>query len=127
MCRYKHRCGLSHEQGKAAWLPHIKVFIPVHPHKKLMRFRLGCWPLAANRSNGFPKEERTCPVCQSEAVEDEEHVLLQCTAYESLRRSSGLDLSGSMRDVLLGPEQAKLAVMLGQIWTTRHACVPFLR
>ncbi len=66
-------------------------------------------------------------MCQSGAVEDEEHVLMRCTAYESLRRSSGLDLSGGMRDVMLGPEQAKLALLLVQIWTARHACVPFLR
>ncbi len=57
---------------------------------------------------------RVCPVCQSGAVEDEVRVLLHCAAYENLRCSSGLDLSGSMRDILLGPEQAKLAVLLGQ-------------
>lgn len=31
-------------------------------------------------------------------------VLMRCTAYESLRHCSGLDLNVSMRDVLLGSD-----------------------
>ncbi len=86
MCRYKHWCDLSHEQGKAAWLPHVKLFIiiPVHSHKKLMRFRWAAGPLP-QIVDGVPREERICPVCHhSGAVEDEKHVLLHCTAYENL-------------------------------------------
>ncbi len=55
------------------------------------------------------------------------YLTVLCSPADQLQLScsSGLDLSGIMRDILLGPEQAKLAVLLGQIWTARHACVPY--
>ena len=73
---------------------------------------------------GKGPEEQICSVCGSGEVEDEEHVLLKCTAYSSLRLDSGLDFSQGMRGLLLGPEQGKLAVLLlGHMWASRHACL----
>ena len=34
-----------------------------------------------------PVEERVCKMCNEGMVEDEEHVLMKCTAYESLRKN----------------------------------------
>ena len=52
-----------------------------------MRFRLGCSDIMVNkgRMNRTPRAERLCTFCDKNVVEDERHVLLECTAYTEAR------------------------------------------
>lgn len=54
-----------------------------------MRFRCGSHNLAVatGRWNGCPRGQRICQKCTADEVEDEYHVMLRCSAYESLRVS----------------------------------------
>lgn len=125
MSKYKHWMGLG--GGGAAPLimpPHSKAFIPVAQHMSLMRFRLGCWPLTANRAYGRPRDERICPLCAANEIEDENHVLCRCTAYSQLRECSGLPFEGGIRTVMQTPDQARLAALLDSIWEHRSRSIP---
>ena len=91
-----------------------------------MRFRMCCWPLAANRSGGStPRERRLCPLCNA-GVEDEPHVLLHCSAYEQARAAVGFvgfsDMVTAMKF-----DQAKLADLLSAIWQLRNKHTRFPR
>ena len=128
MCKHKHWMGLSALGSAPPTLhEHSRAFIPVAQHKLLMRFRLCCWPITANRAWERPREERTCPLCTANEVEDEHHVLMQCAAYTELRACSGLDFSLSMREVMLKSEPVKLAALLSSIWEHRSREVPLAR
>ena len=61
-------------------------------NKRLIsRFRSGCHGLHVDTGRcdkagpGVEREDRVCLVCQSTAVEDEQHFLLDCPAYSHLR------------------------------------------
>ncbi len=95
-------------------------------HTALMRFRLGCLcgtlmcrPLHANRYIRKPRAERTCRVCNSSSVEDEKHALMECPAYEPLRRAVGFPEDMDMFEVLMTWDQVKLGGLLAQIQRAR--------
>jgi Reverse transcriptase (RNA-dependent DNA polymerase) len=129
MSKYKHWMGLPFSKSAAAmWLPHATSFIPFSDHRKLMRFRLCCWPLAANRSwGGVPREQRICRLCNSSSVEDEHHILLDCPAYDSCRAESAVRFEGGMHEVMTKADPAALAALLARIWDMRSTRVPFGR
>ena len=129
MSKYKHWMGLPFSKSAAAmWLPHATSFIPFSDHRKLMRFRLCCWPLAANRSWGcVPREQRICRLCNSSSVEDEHHILLDCPAYDSCRAESAVRFEGGMHEVMTKSDPAALAALLACIWDMRSTRVPFGR
>jgi exonuclease III len=133
MSKFKHWFGLPF-QGAAAvqWGPHAKCSMPRACHKKLMRFRLCCWPLHANRPvvNGVrvPRNERTCRMCATETdkrVEHEMHVVLECPAYDALRSKHGIDVGGGMLSVMCDTDQHALARFLADVWQTRDSRFPF--
>jgi hypothetical protein len=127
MAKYKHWMGLPFKDGAAvSWLPHAIAYMPVAAHQKLMRFRMCCWPLAANRACGRPRHERVCRLCDAGEVEDEQHVLMRCPAYASCREEAQLPGS-SMRELMVSADQVKLASLLSSIWTTRNTRIPFGR
>ena len=98
MCKYKHWMGLSATGAAPLVLhDHCRAYIPVAQHKLLMRFRLCCWPITANRAWDRPREERTCPLCTANEVEDEHHVLMTCTAYDQLRTAVASTLARACR------------------------------
>ena len=93
-----------------------------------MRFRMCCWPLAANRAfGGTPRELRVCKLCNEGRTEDEYHVLVECGAYARLREEAGIVTGGDMRSIMMSSDQAKLAGLLSSIWALRHSRVPFGR
>ena len=59
-----------------------------------MRFRLGCADIAVNTGRfqvGRHKKaraERSCPCCSSGQAEDEAHVMFECAAHSTIRRSA---------------------------------------
>ena len=58
----------------------------------LTRLRLGCHALRIqtgkyeNRGALIPVEERTCLVCKEDCIEHEQHFLMYCRGYTTLRR-----------------------------------------
>ncbi len=129
MCMYKHWMGgIALGAAVAPWLPHIEAGIPVAQHKRLMRFRLCCWPLAANRlCAAVPREQRVCSVCGKGVVEDERHVSLECPAYTGLRAAAEFGEGATMRrvvapkgqeqrEIMMEGDQVKRAEILSKIW-----------
>jgi hypothetical protein len=53
--------------------------------KVLMRFRMGCSPLRIH-DHRLTRTDRVCTLCVSQCLEDEKHVLFECSAYRDLRR-----------------------------------------
>ena len=55
-----------------------------------VKFRCGTFPinieLGRYRNPKIPLENRLCRVCNSNAVEDEKHFLLECSGYNMLRQ-----------------------------------------
>ena len=64
---------------------------PAH-RTSLTRLRLGCHALRIqtgkyeNRGALIPVEERTCLVCKEDCIEHEQHFLMYCRGYTTLRR-----------------------------------------
>jgi hypothetical protein len=142
MAKYLHWMGLPFKGAEGAqWLPHAQVFIPAPLHKLLMRFRMCCWPLKANRSLGVPRKRRVCPHCKKEPtegtvagedfdwgpIEDERHVLMECPAYQQERAAAQLPETDDMLSVMETADQRKLAAFLRVIWDKRSAKECFTR
>jgi len=59
---------------------------------RLTRLRLGCHALRIqtgkyeNRGALIPVEERTCLICKGNCIENEQHFLMYCRVYTTLRR-----------------------------------------
>jgi hypothetical protein len=98
--------------------------MPRAVHTTLMCFRLDCWDLDVSRFMRQPgcksRGERTCRrVCGGTEVEDELHVLLECPAYEPLRRAVGLPRRENMRSIMASFDAMKLGNLLTQIYRAR--------
>ena len=54
----------------------------------LAKFRLGMFPIniELGRYQRIPKEQRLCPLCDLDKVEDELHILFDCPRYCELRK-----------------------------------------
>ena len=57
-------------------------------------------------------------------VEDENHVLMRCTAYDQLRLGSEIDFTGGMQAVMQNADPARLAALLDSIWEHRSISTP---
>jgi hypothetical protein len=90
-CRYKMWMGTMCGVRCSGTQSEVRTSMPRAVHTTLMRFRLGCWDLDVSRfarqRGRKPRGERTCRVCGGTEVEDELHVLLECSAHEPLRRA----------------------------------------
>jgi hypothetical protein len=72
--------------------PHITCTnIPTGKHRELMRFRLGCADNAVNtgrfQTQKKARADRTCMCCKSGQAEDELHMVFECSAYDTIRKS----------------------------------------
>ena len=80
----------------------------------LTRWRLSCIPLLieSGRYKGMERENRLCPFCN--VVEDEEHAVYICKAYNNLRlgREQLLEQNPSIKD-LLSPKDKETAYSVG--------------
>lgn len=124
MCRYKRWMGLQYDTGGlSVRLEHLKADIPRRYHVALMRFRLGCWDIEVNRPGGRSRADRTCRICLRQGlrcVEDEQHVLLECQAYQELREVTGLPQQSSMHEIMTNFDTDKLARLLHGIEAKRR-------
>ena len=80
----------------------------------ITRWRLSCIPLQieTGRYQGIARENRLCPFC--DVLEDEEHALFHCDAYEEIRQDNRelLRENQSLND-LLNPKDKETAHALG--------------
>ena len=55
--------------------------------RTLVKLRIGCHNLRVEtgRYDKIPLDERICPLCSDEKIEDETHLLLDCQRYSSMR------------------------------------------
>jgi hypothetical protein len=83
-----------HWSGVAAtkYHPHMSMLIPPHKHRLLMLFRLGSWVCLhvhsgrlLSRRQRVARCNRTCTHCGTGQVEDELHVVFECTSYQGIR------------------------------------------
>ena len=68
--------------------------------RTLLKLRIGCHNLRVEtgRYGKIPLEERICPLCSGNKIEDETHLLLDCQRYSS------------MRDIFLSKIETKLMI-----------------
>ena len=68
----------------------------------ITRWRLSCFDLQVEtgRYRGIPREERVCPICN--VLEDEEHVIFNCRAYDTIRTQFAdlLEENATVKDIL---------------------------
>ena len=58
--------------------------------RTLVKLRIGCHNLRVQtgRYDKIPLDERICPLCGGNKIEDETHLLLDCQRYSSMRECS---------------------------------------
>lgn len=82
-------------QGMARYIRHTEG-TPYNHVQQLIRLRTGAHHLAIETGRwsrpSIPREERLCPRCTSGVVEDEVHLLFECSAYEHIRQAYQSDL-----------------------------------
>ena len=66
---------------------YVKINLSHSERSVLAQTRLGILPLhvETGRFTNTPLNDRTCVICQSNAIEDEFHFLFECDAYDELR------------------------------------------
>ena len=68
---------------------YLDRFLSIQQRSALARFRCGSFPLAVElgryRRPVIPLEQRTCRLCNSGHIENEEHFLIQCSEYNDIR------------------------------------------
>jgi hypothetical protein len=115
-------------RGDAKWFPHMSAFIPRREHACYMQLRLGCWhDLAVNMARRrqapyLPRSARHCRHCAQRCVEDEQHVLLECPHYSSIRSDfpSLLLHSTTLLALFAHPDQPSVARLAYRIRCARH-------
>ena len=66
---------------------YCKCIMPKNHRSALCKFRCGVAPLRieTGRYEGLPIDRRICPCCNINVIENENHVLLECSLYNDLR------------------------------------------
>ena len=79
----------------------------------LAQIRLGILPLniEVGRYRNQPLEERLCPICELQEVEDEFHFLFRCPNNELLRNSWFIELRNRVPDIDFFDEQEQLRII----------------
>ena len=74
---------------------YVKINMPHNYRSAYAKFRCGVAPIRieTGRYEHLPVEQRICPMCNNNFVEDEIHVLTECAMYSDLR----YDLTGLAR------------------------------
>ena len=68
---------------------YCKMILPLSHRSAFSKFRLGVAPIRieTGRYEGLGIENRTCPFCENNVVENEIHVMLNCEKYNDLRET----------------------------------------
>ncbi len=80
------------DQGFIDTPQYMQQYMPHHLRVAIGQLRVSSHQLEIERgrARGISREDRTCPVCQTE-VETEEHFMLRCPAYSELRQRFGIE------------------------------------
>ena len=137
---YRYWVGMSEAQVSGGH--HVSCLMPHAQRHVLVRFRLGCSDLAVvqGRRSGVARHARFCKVhhmfdSDHAQVEDIRHFLLECPAYEGIRRhpyftelfsclryepnNLHLTTSQMVRRILAHPNQSKLALCISRMFSLR--------
>ena len=81
--------------------PYVLCFLNREKRSLVAQLRSGILPLQVEvgRWQGIPVEERICPVCNLNQVEDECHFLFECNNYDVERRSLYTKLSDDFENL----------------------------
>jgi hypothetical protein len=93
---------------------YLKVPMQFKQRSALAKFRCGVAPLhiETGRYTNTPIDLRVCQLCTENVLENEEHVLLKCNAYNDLRLelfSRAVEIQGNFNDM---SSQKKLEFIL---------------
>ena len=63
------------------------MILPQSHRSAFSKFRIGVAPIRVEtgRYEGLREENRTCPFCENDIVENELHVMLKCDLYRDIR------------------------------------------
>ena len=85
----------------------MQQYVPHHLRVAIGQLRVSSHQLEIERgrARGIPREDRACPVCQTE-VETEEHFMLRCPAYSELRHRLGIE--GTLQTCMRRTDQTRV-------------------
>jgi Reverse transcriptase (RNA-dependent DNA polymerase) len=120
--------------GTRTFAPHLSTpELFGYPFQILMRFRTCCWPIEVNvgRHVGIPREQRLCKHCVATGagshVEDEKHVMLSCTKYDTVRRKDKYKVlfeDPDMNKIMNFGDAQLVAQLVFEIWRLRKPMMP---
>ena len=124
---YKHTFGTEN---------YLKVNLDRSERSFISQFRLRILPLRieTGRFNRTPLEERLCTLCNSEAVEDENHFLYECEKYQVERKSlmdKACELDNTFKDLdyndrsdfLFSKMSRQVGKFIKRAYNTRYAAL----
>ena len=84
--------------------------LPLRMRKMISKIRCSDHPLEIEKGRhlNIPRDERTCKVCTDGVIEDEEHFLLKCEVYQTLREKHHM-YADNIQDFLNTENQGNLA------------------
>jgi hypothetical protein len=93
---------------------YVSMVLPKRDRSALAQFRCGVAPirLETGRYEGLPEKDRVCPFCPN-TVENELHVILECSMYNDLREVLFHDFSTVVPGCLALSKQDMLSLILG--------------
>ena len=124
-CKFKENCGLEN---------YLTLKMNVNHRKALTNMRISAHDLhiETGRYCNIPPDERKCPFCISK-IEAEEHALLRCPTYDSIRTSfyqkSSYNSDSTFKEIMSSdnPEVLKsLAKFCFDIFNTRSNSISIL-
>ena len=67
---------------------YLEIILPVKHRAAFAKFRCGVAPirLETGRFENISVEYRVCPICNTNSIENEQHALLECSAYDAIRQ-----------------------------------------
>ena len=85
---YKHWFGIERDkEGKPPTPQYLRCSLPCDVIRNMARFRVSAHNLnvETGRYNGMRWDNRVCELCASGQVQDEQHVLFECTSTAHLK------------------------------------------
>lgn len=67
------------------------------------------------RYSGIPRNERYCPLCKNNSIEDEIHVMLYCPSYGELRKKLVDHIENVCESFVQMNDNEKIGVMVNHI------------
>jgi len=106
--RVKYEQWFLDEQKNLLYLSAPKYFM-----QQLCRFRL-CNTMLTCYQHTIDRRERTCILCEREEIEDEKHLVFDCSAYAQLRIVPKWEQLFELISSFDGPDSAKMKSFMNQ-------------